>query len=348
MTLFSRRQKIGSPLGSCQRATLACVAIFAAFSLGGCASLIAGPEPEAPPPIFQKPTLPVFDAADNITAGVKLPGVYRVTSVLSGELMMIQGVTTTMSGTVESKQYGVPETVRLAGIVAPAPGQPGWQSAVAKVNQWLAGKENLTVETDAKFPIDLDNHRMVQIYFPPGPAPKPGTVAPTPTGALWNLNRMLIHTGYAVVDLFGATSIDIQKWLNDEEFAKTFVDPKKPTIEVLDPMTGQKVTKPNIQPLGLWKLGIVIPQRGTLATVQGTTATGIMTSPTTSTRKPGVIGSKTPAKTRATPTTQSSTRTKTRSTSTKTETTARALSNNAANVSNAANSNVASALPTPR
>ena len=209
-----------------------------------------------------------------------------MTSVISGELLTIQGVKPVPGSTTQPPQYGVPETVRLAGIVAPAPGQPGWAETTAKVREWLRNKEDLTVETDAKFPIDLDSHRMVQIYFASGPA----TPDKPATGPQWNLNRMLIHTGYAVVDLYSATSIDVQKWLNDEEFAKTFVPDPSDTIDVVDPITQQTVKKPKIKPLGLWALGITIPQRAVLAPRTTTaTATSPVATKSNSAGKPVVV-----------------------------------------------------------
>jgi len=263
----SSRRGLFSPC----RVLALCGLSLAALALPGC-SLIQGPPVAAAPPIVQKPLFPVFDPTDYLTpwAATKMPGFYRVTGVTSGEILTIQGVNMVPKGRTMIKQYGVPEAVRLSGIVAPAPGQPGWQNTTNKVSSWLAGKEDLEVEVDPKYPVDLQNHRMVQIYFHPsakgagtGGASSAGSsstgassarssstalssAGASASGERWNLNRMLVHTGYAVVDLFGATSIDVQKWLNDEEFAKNYVDRKTGTIK----------------PLGLWGLGIKIPQRG--------------------------------------------------------------------------------------
>jgi hypothetical protein len=273
----SSRRGLFSPC----RVLALCGLSLAALALPGC-SLIQGPPVAAAPPIVQKPLFPVFDATDYLTpwTATKMPGFYRVTGVTSGEILTIQGVNMVPKGRTMIKQYGVPAAVRLSGIVAPAPGQPGWQNTTNKVSSWLAGKEDLEVEVDPKYPVDLQNHRMVQVYFHPS-AKGAGTGGSSSAGARstgssssrssstalssagasstgssstgasasgerWNLNRMLVHTGYAVVDLFGATSIDVQKWLNDEEFAKNYVDRKTGTIK----------------PLGLWGLGITIPQRG--------------------------------------------------------------------------------------
>lgn len=288
MTPFSRRG-LFSPC----RVLALCGLSLAALALPGC-SLIQGPSMAAAPPIVQKPLFPVFDPTDYLTSwtATKMPGFYRVTGVNSGEILTIQGVNMVPKGRTMIKQYGVPEAVRLSGIVAPAPGQPGWQNTTNKVSSWLAGKEDLEVEVDPKYPVDLQNHRMVQIYFHPS-AKGAGTggsssvgssstgsssarssstalssagasstgsssTGASASGERWNLNRMLVHTGYAVVDLFGATSIDVQKWLNDEEFAKNYVDRKTGTIK----------------PLGLWGLGIKIPQRG--IPTRGTGAIAVM------------------------------------------------------------------------
>ena len=317
MTAFSRRDSWTSRRSTRrlpERLMTACgwLAVIGGLpTLSGC-SLLHGPDKAPAPNVPQMPTTRVFDPNDNITKGLPLPGTYRVTGVLSGELLTIQGVVTDSTGKVPTKSYGVPETVRLAGIVAPAPGQPGWQSTVAKVHEWLDGKEDLKVEADAKFPVDLDSHRMVQIYF----THSKGNVKPTngvsAPGELWNLNRMLVHTGYAVVDLFGATSIDVQQWLNDEEYAKTCPDPKQPTITVTDPVTGVKTQQPNVKPLGLWALGIVIPQRGALSKSTSTATTPDAGAALT-TGAPGVIGPQTGTTNRTTTTTttrttQSSTR----------------------------------------
>lgn len=225
------------------RGAFSACALILASALSGC---LKAPEPEPLLILPAVPKAPVFDPADYITHGAPLPGTYRVTGITSGEILTIQGVLPSQNGAVQTKQYGVPETVHLAGIVAPAPGQPGWQSAVGKANSWLAGKEDLLVEVDAKYPLDLENRRMVQIYFNPTKTNATSRSAlSAPSGVQWNLNRMLVHTGYAVVDLYGATSIDVHKWLNDEEFAKTYIDQKSGKLK----------------PLGLWGMGIVMPQR---------------------------------------------------------------------------------------
>ena len=238
-------------------ATLAVLPLVAS----GCTAILGQvQEPRAPQKV-PAPTQPIFDANENITRGVVLPGAWRMVSAVSGELVTVQSVTITKKGTVDVKQYGVPETMRLAGIITPALGQPGFESTTKKVNEWLRGKEDLVIEQDPKWPVDLENRRMVQIYFKPSTK---GRESET-----WNLNRMLVHTGYAVVDMVSATSIDLQKWLFDEMFARQFVDPK----------TGKR------KPLGLWGLGIVIPARESVSGLPGVPSPigGVASSGTTAT-----------------------------------------------------------------
>jgi endonuclease YncB( thermonuclease family) len=222
--------------------------VVGALALGGCGgeqlnSLLGVPTPLPPPKVPIKPTKPVFTATDYITKGDPRPGVYRVTAVLSGELVTIQGVAaatppatgapaaTPAAGATPTPapQLGLPETVHLAGIITPAPNQPGWEGAVRTVLNWTAlnpKDQTVEIEEDSHYPRDAQGRAMVQIYF-----------KSTADGATrYNLNRMMIRSGYAVVDLYSATSIDVQKWLNDEQYART-------------------------SRLGLWKMGITLAQR---------------------------------------------------------------------------------------
>jgi hypothetical protein len=50
----------------------------------------------------------------------------------------------------------------------------------------------------------------VQIFFPGGEG---GTQS-------INLNRFMVRTGYAVVDILEPTIFDIKGWLNDEQYAR--------------------------------------------------------------------------------------------------------------------------------
>lgn len=226
------------------------------MALGGCGAgglnqMLGVPTPEPTPKMLVKPTKPVFVATDYITKGTERPGLYRVTGVLSGELVTIQGVpaapaappatVTPAAGAPAAgapaptpalpTALGVPETVHLGGLIAPAPGQPGWQSAVQTILNWTANNpmnQTVRVEDDPRYPRDPQGRMMVQIYFK-------GTSEKT-AATEYNLNRMMVRSGYAVVDLYNATAIDIQQWLNDEQYARN-------------------------SRLGLWGLGITLAQR---------------------------------------------------------------------------------------
>jgi endonuclease YncB( thermonuclease family) len=213
--------------------------------LSGC-TLLEGPQPEPVPTPMTKAQVPgaatgVFSPADYITKGTDLPGRYRVTNVSSGELVTIQSVNEQAG---KPPILGTPEVVHIAGIITPAPGQPGWQGAVSAVQNWTVlnpKSRTVRVEQDPRFPTDFNNRRMVQIYF------NGSTDATASTE--YNLNRMMVRSGWAVVDLHSATSIDIQKWLNDEQYARQ-------------------------QRLGLWKQNIILAQRQPLPMPGGTKMKG--------------------------------------------------------------------------
>lgn len=219
--------------------------------LGGCGYL----QPPEAEPTPAKPKLPksdFFDATDNVKAGTPLPGFYNVVGVDtssdpdSGEVVVLRSVTI-VKGT-DGKDKVVPnpvmEKVRLAGIIMPPKGSPGRDLAVSAINGWTSGKTDLEVEGDSQYPTDLQGRRVVQIYFK-------GTGKET-TGKKLNLNRMLVRSGFAVVDLHQASSIHHEKWFNDEQYARLRRDPNdaNPVLEKRKPA-----------PLGLWKLGILLAQR---------------------------------------------------------------------------------------
>jgi endonuclease YncB( thermonuclease family) len=213
--------------------------------LSGC-TLLDAPPPEPTPAPMTKEQVPgygtgVFSPTDYITKGSDLPGRYRVTNVSSGELVTIQSYNEQPG---KPPILGTPEVVHLAGIITPAPGQPGWQGTVSAVQNWTVlnpTSRTVRVEQDPRFPTDFNNRRMVQIYFN---GSRPDTAATE-----FNLNRMMVRSGWAVVDLHSATSIDIQKWLNDEQYARQ-------------------------QRLGLWKQNIVLAQRQPLPGPGGTRMRG--------------------------------------------------------------------------
>lgn len=218
-------------------------------TLGGCGYL----DPADPEPIPPKPQIPppdFFDPSDYVKHGAPRPGTYRLIGVDassdpdSSELVVIQSVAMVKGtdGIERPVPSTVSEKVRLAGIILPPKGTRGRDSAVHAINGWARDskglKNDLIVEEDTQYPTDLNGHLNVQIYFK-------GTGKET-EGKLLNLNRMLVRSGYAVVDLHQATSIDHAKWFNDEQYARLRRDPKDQS---------------KLAPLGLWKLGIILGQR---------------------------------------------------------------------------------------
>ena len=227
--------------------------------LSGCGLLVApDPEPKMKDPEPPKPG--VFIATDYNTKGIPLNGAndatlpeyFEVARVDTGDLLWPRGVEIKMVGTPpkEQKSYGAPDIVRLAGISVPQPGQPGAQDSINTLRRWTTNRK-LTIEQDGKYPVDLQGRRRVQIFFPGG---KGGTQS-------LNLNRMMVRSGFAVVDVFEPTIFDVKGWLNDEEYART-------------------------NRLGLWKLGIVIDQRQP-------PPSKITTTTTTTTKTPGSVTTKT-------------------------------------------------------
>jgi endonuclease YncB( thermonuclease family) len=205
-------------------------------------TVLPSPTPEPTPTAVPTPRRDVFDPNDGNTPLTKLndatnprmPDKFRVTRVDTGELLWIQGVDTVQSGTPpkDGKVYGKPDIARLAGIVTPAPGKPGFAETIKTVQNWTLGQE-VDVEQDPRFPVDLSSRRMIQIYFN-------GRIDRT-KGIRFNLNRMMVRSGYAVVDLNAPTTIDVKPWLNDEQYARD-------------------------KRLGLWGKGIILGQRKPLPT----------------------------------------------------------------------------------
>lgn len=236
--------------------------------LAGCAAMQPIPPIAAPPPVKKPPTGVVFSAEDNLTPGTKMEGEYRVRDIISAELLTIEGVTRSGAGSLRGS--GVLQTIRVAGIVAPAPGQRGWQGSVKAVRDWTVfNRLNPTVEleVDPKYPIDLDGRAMMQVYFK-------GTAERT-KDTRFNLNRMLVRSGWAVVDLNAATSIDLQQWLNDEEYARS----RKLGLRKYGIILGQRLPSPSGKTAG----ASIHVMPGQIAPGQATTG-GTSTTTTTTKR----------------------------------------------------------------
>jgi endonuclease YncB( thermonuclease family) len=182
--------------------------------LSGCDALTV-PEPATVPPPAKKPTKPVFSPTDYVTRWTETlrPGTYRVQTVISGDTVAIQSVTTDKQG--RTVPNSVAQVVRLAGIVAPQSGQPGWQGSVNTARNWTVlnpKSQTVEVENDPKYPFDEDGNANVQIYFK-------GTSDAT-AATTYNLNRMMVRSGWALVDMHTPTALDLQPWLNDQEYAQ--------------------------------------------------------------------------------------------------------------------------------
>jgi endonuclease YncB( thermonuclease family) len=232
--------------------------------LSGCDSILSVPEPEPVPTPATKPTKPVFNATDYVTAGNKRPGVFRVQNVISGDTLAIQSVAVDPK-TGKATPNSVVQTVRLAGIVSPQPGQPGWQGAVKTVQNWTIlnpRTQTVEVEDDSRFPLDEDRNANVQVYFT-------GTSEAT-ASTRYNLNRMMVRSGWALVDLHTPTSVELQNWLNDQQYAQ-----------------GDAQSDPPRPPLGLWKnqntldwvyKALLVP-RPRVTTAGGRTGRAVVVSP---------------------------------------------------------------------
>ncbi|PQV64510.1 Endonuclease YncB, thermonuclease family [Abditibacterium utsteinense] len=202
---------------------------------GGCIFLHA-PAPEPTPTPASTPKAPFFDptagqsrgTALNKAGDLILPDAFRIAGAQSGDRVAIQSVDTVQTGnpprTVTT--LGTADTVRLAGIVAPTV-EPGLQGARNAISNWTAG-QNVDVDVDSRYPTDLDGVRIVHVFFKGRKGPYKDQIL--------SLNRMLVRSGNAVVDLYSPTSFDTSQWLIDEAYAKR-------------------------HKLGFWKFGIAIQQR---------------------------------------------------------------------------------------
>ena len=230
----------------------ACALGVSTLFAGGCA-LLEAPAPEPTPTPPPTPAPDVFDPKDFITANppaIEL-GSFRVFRVASGELVYLQSVAAPQTAPAAppgkgaapaaspKPAVGVPERapVRIAGILAPAPGQPGGAEVMRAIQNWTLG-QNVTVQQDSKYLNDPEDHRKVQIFFNGRRKDNPKTLDKNEdnTATVYLLNRMLVRGGLAVVDINEPSSFDFKGWLNDEEYARQ-------------------------QKLGLWGKGIVLGRR---------------------------------------------------------------------------------------
>jgi endonuclease YncB( thermonuclease family) len=214
----------------------------------GCIFLKA-PEPESPPPPPKPIPAVIFDPSDGQSRGIKLnnpdqaaidikaanaiptpgapapapitPHAFRLAEARSGDTVVLQTLKKVKRPDgKETFELGVPDTnnpYRLAGIIAPPASSPGGSNSITTLFQWAAGQD-LDVDIDPKYPADTDGRRLVHIFFKgrPGKDGKPGQFQ----DKTLSLNRMMVRSGYAIVDLYSPTSFDQKQWLLDEAYAR--------------------------------------------------------------------------------------------------------------------------------
>lgn len=204
------------------KARLRFLLFLAPFALpfgGGCIFLDA-PEPEPTPTPVPTPFGDQFDPKAGQPQGsplnkpgdAVLPDSFRIALALSGDTVILQSVKKRPDGTIV---LGAPDTnnpVKLAGIVAPPSGQTGFQESIKTLQSWTAGQD-LDVHLDPRYPTNIEGRRMVHIFFKGRPGGKL-------EGETLSLNRMMIRSGYAIVDLYSPTSFDTKEWLFDETYAR--------------------------------------------------------------------------------------------------------------------------------
>lgn len=261
----------------------------------GCFMLTA-PTPQPTPTPAPTPKAPFFEPAAGQSRGPGisqplnkasdpiLPDAFRVAGALAGDRVTIQSLDTVQAGTPPRPvlNLGAPDRVRLAGIVAPTT-EPALSLAKKTIADWTAGRD-VDVEQDGKYPSDLNGVRVVHVFYKGRKGPYEGQVL--------SLNRMLVRSGNAVVDLYSPTAFDTSQWLLDEAYARR-------------------------HRLGFWKFGVAVQQRIPITKGQGTsTGTGARSSvsivPTTPGGVPGTAtGTATNGITSATTSTSTTTQTQT-------------------------------------
>ena len=123
------------------------------------------------------------------------------------------------------------QTATATISVVPAPGGRARATGTAAPVPVYVPSQSLDVFEDPKYPIDSENRKLVEVFFKSVNATKA-----VPSGTVLSLNRMLIRSGWAVVDLYSPTAFDQQSWLLDESYARR-------------------------RKLGLWRYGVALQQR---------------------------------------------------------------------------------------
>jgi endonuclease YncB( thermonuclease family) len=228
------------------------------------------PVPTPKPDIFDPKAYTTQGIALNAPGDPKLPEYFEAVQVYSGNLLAVRSVDVVTPPEPKTKgkggaapaatpasptlTYGAPEIVELAGVAVPDPHHPdpsqrqGARESMTTLQNWTHDPKThlprkLTVQQDPKYPVEFDpiklravnatrakpipSARRVQIFFDGGSGDNKTSL---------NLNRLMIRSGYAVVDEHEPTIFDTIGWLNDEEYARQ-------------------------SRLGLWKFGIVLNQR---------------------------------------------------------------------------------------
>lgn len=136
--------------------------------------------------------------------------------------------TATATPVASAGKTGATRATATISVVTPGAGARATGTAVPVA---YIASQPLDVYQDPKYPIDSENRRLVEVFFKSVNATKA-----VPVGAQLSLNRMLIRSGWAVVDLYSPTAFDQQSWLLDESYARR-------------------------RKLGLWRYGVALQQR---------------------------------------------------------------------------------------
>jgi len=247
---------------------------------GGC-ELLKAPDPEATPVPPPTPRPGIFVPADgneatqppvrlNVPNDPSKPSHYELVNVAADTrqnaiLLSLRAVKIENGVT----RKGAPSLMRLAGIKGPVSG-PGSAQLFKTIRDWTLGQQ-LDVDQDKKYPTDLQDRPRIQVFFKGRSGPTKGTSL--------LLNRMLVRSGYAVVNIFEPTSLDSKSWSYDEQHARTYWNP---------------VTK--LPGLGLWaltpsplvKIGQRIPSPRPTVAPKAAPAAGAAAQPGAQSPQPGV------------------------------------------------------------